>query len=482
VRRHQVALILGVAVSLCRVASADVCDPDVIEAVSCHTTGPAAGLITEPSPQPQLFVGAPTHWVQGYFLNEALPSAGDYTRPGIELSLGAGGLGTGAQEPVAVAMVNFEYLLADGVTWMMEGPYGNYSCAANSNLCYEAGSDYYLIWDAAISNIRRNYRAIKINSGTLPPSVEHIPVLIDYRMAIYNTGTTRGEEGPIDALNGQTTVNFGYYTASASGTGFTYRAESSAICINGWSNVVSCQDAIGEAYEPIDGREHSGTLATSIPLQAIDKMALWLNANIRPMSSPTCQDEQVDGQTVCVVAPFGGSGHAVADPYVYIDPAWEYASWFEIEMSADETDTTWVTPERTPLDLETLMPIEGGDPDAGTTGPDAGGDGDGDGDGDTGDGDGDGDPGDGDGDGDTGDGDGDGDGDGNNGDGDGDGDTGARDGGVVSDGGESPGGSDDGGCSCRIAGSQRLPPHLTLFMLGAFAALSLRKRGSGRRP
>lgn len=163
----------------------------------------------------------------------------------------------------------------------------------------------------------------------------------------------------------------------------------------------------------------------------------------------------------CVVTPYSATGHAVADPYVYIDPSWAYASEYAVKISADETDTKWVTPHRTEIDTETLTFISDGGDSGGPGGASGGGDGDmggdGGGDGDAGDGDagdGDGDAGDGDaGDGDAGDGDGDGDGAG-----DGDGDAGDGDGDGAGDGDDDASGSSSDkssdGCGCRIAGGE----------------------------
>jgi MYXO-CTERM domain-containing protein len=77
------------------------------------------------------------------------------------------------------------------------------------------------------------------------------------------------------------------------------------------------------------------------------------------------------------VPPYGGEAWVQVDPYVYVDPSWEYADWFEVQTTADEAGTEWVEAQRTVVDLSTFglegisgtggVP-DGGVPDAGTGG------------------------------------------------------------------------------------------------------------------
>jgi len=58
------------------------------------------------------------------------------------------------------------------------------------------------------------------------------------------------------------------------------------------------------------------------------------------------------------------------DPYVYVDPSWEYADWFEVQTTSDGVE--WLAVKRTTIDLSTFG-LEGGNglPDGGVPDPDA---------------------------------------------------------------------------------------------------------------
>lgn len=90
--------------------------------------------------------------------------------------------------------------------------------------------------------------------------------------------------------------------------------------------------------------------------------------------APECETVNTELGDLCVVPGYGGSASALVDPYVYIDPDWPYASWFEVQTTSDDANTTWVAVKRTPIDPSAFgieadgEPMDGGVPDGGTGG------------------------------------------------------------------------------------------------------------------
>jgi hypothetical protein len=118
---------------------------------------------------------------------------------------------------------------------------------------------------------------------------------------------------------------------------------------------------------PNDGKRFDGTLTHVTPIGSLDQMMLSLSvANY--VGTGACKDRMTSMGAYCLTKPWRGSGYGVADPYVYVDPSWEYATRFLLEMSADETNTEWVVPQRTLVDLETLTGLVDGDGGVGVDG------------------------------------------------------------------------------------------------------------------
>jgi MYXO-CTERM domain-containing protein len=390
------------------------------------------------------------------------------SEPGLDISFSAGGWGRGGEEPLVIARSSFSHLLGgQDVNWFFplnssRAEQWGEDCEPGTSLCYtneSSGSVYTWTWHSSAEMYRR-VRVTKTNPAALPGSVTHVPMLVDYRIGIYADGTLapNPQGGSYPAVGGTATVTFGHFNSPTPPAGkYTSKHVHCVSRIVSGQQVIECRDQQSNLLDGVDGKAHSGTLSHQVPIANLGAMQLRIVAVSLPVVFPACAERETSYGPLCVVDPLVGAGHSVADPFVYIDPSWEYASWFEVEIAADETDTTWATPERrVPFDLETLMPIAEED-----GGVDLGGDGDGDGDtgdgdGDVGDGDGDVGDGDGDvgdGDGDVGDGDGDvgdgdGDGDGDVGDGDGDGDR--EDAGPGGDASTNDSGGSDSGCGCRV--------------------------------
>lgn len=346
-------------------ARADECGSD--QTVSCHVTQPNKDQVNMGGVVP-LGNYTPFVWREGRARVEppANPNNEPFGGPGIEITLGAGGWGEGGSEPMAIARSTVQMLVSDGVYGYFRPLTGtglNFDCPDGPVLC-AAGSAGNRLLQTASSQIRRRYRVRQTNPATLPSAVTSVPVMLDYRVGIYMSSTSDFGPGIRDGLTSSVSVSFGSLTSSRK-----VRVE----CSGG--SAVSCS-VNGDVYAPIAGKRLDGTLTYFAPVAALDKLMLVLGvANY--VEPGACVDVMTPEGIHCLVKPWRGSGHGVADPYLYIDPSWQYASWFTVEVSADETDTSWVTPRRTNVDLETLTGLVEGDggvgrTDAGTAADDAG--------------------------------------------------------------------------------------------------------------
>lgn len=339
-------------------ARADVCGS--AQNVSCHTTQPTEEQSTMGAAVP-LGRYTPFSWHEGHARVEppANPKNNATGNPGIDITLGAGGWGKDGSEPMAIARTTVNMLVSEGVYGYFAPKPGtgiNFGCPNGPVLCsVDPGGSRLL--QTANSQVRRRYRVRQTNPAPLPKSVTEVPVKLDFRLAIYISGNSDFGGGFREGLTSSVSVQFGSLTSSKK-----VRAE----CTGG--STVSC-GVNGGSYAPIQGKRLDGTLSYQAPIAALDQLMLYLGvANF--VESGACKDVVTPEDTYCLIKPWRASGHGVADPYVYIDPSWQYASWFALEMSADETDTTWVTPQRTNVDLETLTGLV--ESEAGVSADDAG--------------------------------------------------------------------------------------------------------------
>lgn len=323
-------------------ARADVCGS--AQNVSCHTTQPTKEQSTMGAAVP-LGHYTPLIWNEGHVRIEppANPKNNATGNPGIDITLGAGGWGKDGAEPMAIARTSINMLVGQGVYGYFEPKPGigiNFDCPNGPVLCSVDSAGSRLL-QTANSQVRRRYRVRQTNPAPLPNSVTAVPVKVDFRVAIYISGNSDFGRDFREGLTSSVSVQFGSLTISKKA-----RVE----C--GGGSTVSCS-VNGAAYAPIQGTRLDGTLTYQAPIAALDQLMLHLGVG-NFVERGACVDMVTPEGTYCLIKPWRASGHGVADPYVYIDPSWQYASWFALEMSADETDTTWVTPQRTNVDLETL--------------------------------------------------------------------------------------------------------------------------------
>lgn len=337
-------------------ARAEVC-PVGVGIGSCHTIHPTDEISSQGD------ISAPFPGAAHYVWNEASisippPASGTIaTEPGLEMRLGAGGWGENSREPMAIAQASFSYTTPDGVQWLnptSASKWYEWPCTPGTVLCHREMGNVdvrYYIWTSARSTIRWAYRVVQVNPGTLPTSVKQVPLKIDYRMGVHIRGLREDSDG-VGLAPGLDASAHVLFTDSSGNT--------KGVMCPLTKDGLKCITYLKNEPVPSGAYTASGSFDFPAGLKVLEKLVLVLNASVHVPNSATCRERQTSQGPTCLNAPWAASGHAVADPYVYIDPAWEYASWFKVEMAADETDTAWVTPTRSPIDTETLMPLGDG--------------------------------------------------------------------------------------------------------------------------
>lgn len=357
-RQGLAAVLYGsCGVLLAGIAQAEVC-PAGEQGKSCHSTGPTEeqsgdGVALTVLP------GVPVvAWQSGGVEIEPGEPSELESQPGLRTTLSGGLWGNSGAEPIAVAIASFEYYPDASVDFLAQPDpedYYAFACELGEPLCmaYGAGLQYRRIRQSAGAFMQRRYRITQVNPAALPAAVTAVPLLVDYAISFFAQGEQELAVGTRSAIFNTGSVELGHFESIQN-----------TIQFRGVGVECGSQQAGPTCFETLangstTAGSMSGTLARDVPLTRLDAVALRIEAVTSHSEAPECRDQPSNPGDDCLIMPWSGSGHTVVDPYVYIDPAWQYASWFELEISADETDTTWVTPQRTPIDAETLTLLDG---------------------------------------------------------------------------------------------------------------------------
>lgn len=339
----------GVATSLLMTSAwsrAEICGPG---SSSCHSTVPSAAQGQNGGGFSAIPGYPPLALESGKLVIEASSVATNAAEPGIDISTAGAAYGSGGREPIAIGYVTYKLLPAPGQTYLKDRPSYSFSCKAGDPLCHDDLS----VATTGQGHVVRRYRVTKVDGATLPADVKTAPILADYAMGFTQKGIREG--APAHVFRAQTSVQLGgdrtYCNWLAAGP--------------------TCARVAPQAGEvPATAK---GTMRREVLIGGTDPLYLTVVAKITPdKTGEACKPRNEIQGSPCLKLPWEGSGHAVADPYVHVDPAWPHAAAVKVEMAEDETEATWVVPKRTPLDLETLtLGPEGvvpGGPDAGPGG------------------------------------------------------------------------------------------------------------------
>ena len=315
--------------------------------MSCHSLAPTATQ-AKGGGTPLAIAGYPPLGSLAGAITLAATNANTHASdPGLVTEASAAAWGSAGREPIVAASIRYEFKPADGLLYLNDETSYSFSCdPATDALCFPDGT----VVRTARATLKRRYRVVVAPGATLPADVSSAPILVDYEVYFAHQGSHLGSEGaPIAATWAQASVKFGNY--SASGGGFIFNGKG-VDCSSRNAGVLECRSSTGNAPT-------KGTLSPmQVNIGENTSYFLQILAAAHRNDAATCTPRvQIEGQP-CLVDPWSGSARVVTDPYVYVDPAWPHAASVLVQMAEDEDATTWVVPQRTQLDFDTMKIVD----------------------------------------------------------------------------------------------------------------------------
>ena len=269
--------------------------------------------------------------------------------PDIRLSLQSVAWADFGNEPAVFVRASAFFSTAAGANVLLRPPQataehgagylGPPRCRPNlSNLCEEGTNPGYRTLPSAA--VRQPYRVRNTTPNMLPSGVNVIPLKVDYAIWAHTSGRN----------------------ANASGTVSMVATDDNG---NSRDQRVSCNARDG------CGATGRGTMDFPIGLEEADGLQLGISAGAVINDKPECEERMLqDGTVLCVVDPYSANSRALVDPYVYVDPQWQYADWFVVEATQD--GNTWHEAVRTPFDPAAFDLLDGAGGTGGSGGLDGG--------------------------------------------------------------------------------------------------------------
>jgi hypothetical protein len=293
------------------------------------------------------------------------------TYPEVTIHFEAGAWGSGGKEPMVFTYVRSVFDVA-GEADYLRSPlptvgYARVPCTRDVDPhceCIRPDPDECYHFTIAAAAVRRPYRLVNMSGMTLPGNVSFVPVLVDYSVRRGIDGTPQVLPGDQQLFNLSATVRASYPDGQAT-----------------FTRTLSCGIENCSTFN-LDDAPSRGTLEVPVALRAIEDLLLDVSAAIYVNDHPECEPVPTLPNDPCLVLPYAGDAWVHVDPYVYVDPSWEYADWFEVQTTSDGVE--WLAATRTDVDLSKFGfeggggLQDGGVPDAGAggmgggLGPDAG--------------------------------------------------------------------------------------------------------------
>jgi hypothetical protein len=275
--------------------------------------------------------------------------------PEVSIHFEAGAWGSGGNEPMVFVYVDSHFGAVPPADYLRPPiptvGYARVPCVRDVDVhceCIRPDPDECYHFTIAAAAVRRPYRIVNMSGMMLPGNVSFIPVLVDYRV---NRGVRPTTPLPDDQGL------------------FNYSAKVSLRYPSGQSSFVRSLDCTPSKCVTfsMNPAPSEGSFEVPVTVGAADELLLDVSAVIYVNDLPDCVTVSTAQGDMCLVPPYGGEAWVHVDPYVYVDPSWEYADWFEVQTTADEAGTQWVEAQRTNVDLSTFG-IDGGGGSAGTGG------------------------------------------------------------------------------------------------------------------
>jgi hypothetical protein len=217
--------------------------------------------------------------------------------------------------------------------------------------CIRPDPDECYHFTVAFAAVSRPYRIVNTSGMMLPANVSFVPVLVDYAVRRGIDGTPQVLPGDQQLFGLSAHVRASYPDGQAT-----------------FSRRLFCGLETCSTFN-LDEAPSRGTLDVPVAIRALEDLLLSVSATINVNDHPDCAPVPTLPNEPCLVPPYAGDAWVHVDPYVYVDPSWEYADWFEVQTTSDGVQ--WSAATRTDVDLTTFG-LEGGNglPDGGV--PDAG--------------------------------------------------------------------------------------------------------------
>jgi hypothetical protein len=274
--------------------------------------------------------------------------------PEVSIHFEAGAWGSGGNEPMVFAYVDAAFRAVPPADYLRAPTpligYARVECTRDVDVhcqCLDLAPAPCYHYTLAGASVHRPYRLVNTSGMMLPGDVKFIPVLVDYAVHRGTRATIALPEDQV-ILGTSTRVRLSYPDGQAT-----------------FQRFVNCDTDCYFWEGDLAPRE--GTFEVPVSLRAAEDLLLDVSANIGINDRPNCVTVSTAQGDMCLVPPYAGVAWAHVDPYVYVDPSWEYADWFEVQTTADEAGTEWVEARRTAVDLSTFG-IDGGGGSGGSDG------------------------------------------------------------------------------------------------------------------
>jgi len=303
---------------------------------------------------------------QGSFdlFKEATSTDDIATKPEVTIHFEAGAWGTDGNEPMVFAYVQSGFAVVGNADYLRAtvsaAGYARVPCTRDVDVhceCLNPAPAPCYHFRIAAASVRRPYRIVNTSGMMLPANVSLIPVLVDYSVH-------RGDIATLPLPDDQTQFNHSAKVRLSYPDGQAT-----------FSRTLDCTPTKCVTFSR-DPAPPVGTFEVPVTVDGAGELLLDVSAAIFVNDRPDCVTVSTAQGDMCLVPPYGGEAWVHVDPYVYVDPSWEYVDWFAVQTTADEAGTDWVEAVRTTVDLSTFG-IEGGGgtggvPDGGVPDPDAG--------------------------------------------------------------------------------------------------------------
>lgn len=317
---------------------------------SCHTTAPTADETGGGFVNPARLTLPPPIFRSGIWESPVpAPTTSIATEPTLATTMAAAIYSRGASEPLVIAWMRYRYDPAPGATHLTT--FARYefrgACDVDDDPLCRRDSQLNFTYPIAQTQayLRKRYRLTALPGA--PQAAVSVPILVDYHIHEIQTEGRPTPEGPSKGVRHDLDISFGYVQVGGPTSGVFYgtgiHCASSGVR---WDT--SCR--VRGASDPLP---MAGTFTYAVgidPSQTTtrDDLVLQLNARLNRPLDAHCEPRPNLPGTPCHADPWEAEAHVILDPWAHIDPDFEHAEFFLLEMDGDDASGDWVVPQASP--------------------------------------------------------------------------------------------------------------------------------------